>query len=164
MLHVVGVTQNGVTVSIDLGHSGAAQLISRRPHLLTLASQIVSEITLVDSHLTMTYDMGRAIGYDFIVTPAATDTVFYAQLAKENVYIPFTKKGTPASTNMLTMVLSHNKDDGYCIDDLWPGPFRPSLPGTDSETPDSKDFWRTHAYIYEDQHLKVSSITHDCPY
>lgn len=163
-MHVIGETQNGITVSIDLVHSGAAQLISRRPHLLTLAAQIIHKITLVDTHLTMTYDMGRAVGYDFIVIPAATDTVFYAQLAKESVYIPFTKKGTPASTNLLTMVLCHNDDDGYCIDDLWPGAYRPSLPGSASETPASKDYWMNHAYIYEDQHIKVSSITHDCPY
>ena len=29
MMHVVGVTSNGITVSVDLAHSGAAQLISR---------------------------------------------------------------------------------------------------------------------------------------
>lgn len=161
---MVGTTSNGITVNIDLVHSGAAQLISRRPHLLTLASQIVNKITLIDSHLTMTYDMGRAIGYDFVVTPSAIDVVFYAQLAKENTYIPFTKKGTPASTNLLTMVLRHSETDGYCIEDLWPGPYRPSLPGTATETPESKPYWENHAYIYEDQHLKVSSITHDWPY
>jgi len=164
MMHVVGVTSNGITVSVDLAHSGAAQLISRRPHLLTFAGEIISGLTLVDSHLVMTYDMGRAIGYDFIVTPTATDVVFYAQLAKENIYIPFTKKGSPTSTNLLTMILCHSEADGYFLDDLWPGPFRPSLPGSASESDDSKAFWESHAYIYEDQHIKVSSVTHDCPY
>ncbi len=164
MMHTIGVTSNGITVNVDLVRSGAAQLIARRPHFLSLASEIVGKIELNDSSMTMTYNMGRPIGYDFVVEPATADIVFYAQPAKEEVYIPFTKKGTPASTNLLTMVLSHSETDGYYLDDMWTGPFRPGLPGTEAATEESIDYWKSHAYIFEDQHIKSSSITHDCPY
>lgn len=164
MMHTVGVTRNEQLVRVDLAHSNAAHTISLRPHLLTLAGEALSGIVLDDASLIITRDMGRAIGYDFVVEMIDRETVFYAQVANSAVFTPFTKKGDPASTNLLTMVLRHSETDGYYLDDLWPGPFRPSLP--DGETPidGASDYWAQHAYIFEDQRLKASSITRTCPY
>lgn len=164
MMHLIGMTRNSVGVYVDLVNSRAAKQIAQRPHLLTLASEALGVMTLDGSRLITTHDMGRKIGYDFVVEVTDTDAVFYAQLAKETVYTTFTKKGEPSSTRLLTMVLRHSDAEGYSLDDLWPGPFRPPRPGDLEEAENSKVYWEEHAYLFEDQHLKPSSITKLRPY
>lgn len=163
-MHEVGVTRNGVKVNVNLTRSRAALPISQRPHLLTLVGELLSELTLDDKRLVISKDMGRPVGYDFVIEVTDPESVFYAQLAKGTIFIPFTKKGNPAPTNLLTIVIEHTEEDGYCLDDLWLGPFRPALPGDSAEADDSKTYWSEHAHIFEDQHIKASSITRDCPY
>ena len=164
MMHTVGTTKNDLEVRVDLAHSGAAHRISQRPHLLTLAGEALSGLTVDGAHLIITQDMGRAIGYDFVIEVSEPETVFYAQLVKETAFTPLTKKGAPASTSLLTIVLRHNNEDGYHLEDVWPGPFRPPLPGDVETHVDSKAYWTSHAYVFEDQRLKVNTITRECPY
>jgi hypothetical protein len=164
MLHQIGMTQNNIPVRVDLVNSRAAKQIAQRPHLLTLASEVVSVLSIEKSHLIATYDMGRTIGYDFVVEVTDKDTVFYAQLVKETIFTSFTKRGEPASTRLLTMLFGYDETDGFLLVDLWPGSFRPPRPGDTTETKTSKAFWSTHAYVFEDQHLRPSSITKTCPY
>ena len=108
--------------------------------------------------------MGRAIGYDFVVEVADADTLFYALIDKDTVYTPFTKKGEPTATKLLTTILRQSEAGEYLLDDLWLGPFRPSLPAGPAATEDSKAYWASHAYVFEDQHLKANSITKELPY
>lgn len=163
-MHVVGTTKNQITVYVDLGYSSAARQISRRPYLLTIASEAISGLELDPSRLIMTYDMGRAIGYDFVVDVTDPDTLFYAQIDKDTVYTPFTKKGEPVATKLLTTILRQEEDGTYMLDNLWLGPFRPPLPGDLTEVASSKEYWAAHAYVFEDQHLKANSITKQLPY
>lgn len=157
-------TKNEIEVRVDLAHSGAAHRISQRPHLLTLAGEALSNLTVDGAHLVMTQDMGRPIGYDFVIEVGEPETVFYAQLVNETILTPLTKKGSPAPTNLLTIVLQHNEEDGYCLEDVWPGPFRPPLPSNLEECAESKVYWSNHAYVFEDQRIKAQTITRECPY
>jgi len=164
MMHLIGMTRNNIEVHVDLVNSRAAKQIAQRPHLLTLASEAIGVLDIKKTHMITTHDMGRTVGYDFVVEVTDAESVFYAQLVKELIFTPFTKKGKPASTRLLTMILGYDEHDGYFLDDLWPGAFRPPVPGDTMETKSSKDYWSTHAYVFEDQHVKASSITRECPY
>lgn len=164
MMHTICTTKNGRRVSVDLVSSQAAAQISRRPHFLTYVSEALSKATLGVARQAVTHDLGRTIGYDFVVETHDSEAVFYAQITKETIYTPFTKKGEPAATSLLTMVLTYSEADGYILEDLWPGSFRPPRPGDTAATNESQEYWRSHAYIFEDQHLRASSITRECPY
>ncbi len=163
-LHV-GSSKNGRIVKVDLANSSAADTISRHPHLVTLAGEALRTITLNGERSVITYDMGHTLGYDFVIEVTKPETVFYAQLVKGTTYIPFTKIDKPISTQLITMTLLYRQDEGcYYLDDICMGVFKPPLPGTNGETPDSLPYWRTHAYIYGNQPIKVSTITRESPY
>lgn len=165
MGHQVGSTLDGMTVEVDLSISAAAKQISRHPHILSLASEALSKITPDGSLVTITYDMGRTIGYDFVVEVTDLESVFYAQAVKGSTFIPFTKKGSPKPTQLLTMILEYGEAYGnYSLSDIWIGPVRPPHPEESDDIDKSKTYWEKHAYVFGDQPIKVSTITRTCPY
>jgi hypothetical protein len=165
MKHSVGYTHNGVPVVIDLIHSSAAKHIAQQPHILGLAEEVLRKVTLHDDDVSIEYDMGRSIGYNFVVGTKETDTVFYAQLIRDNVYSRFVKNGKPLATQYLTLVLKRRDDDpAYDLLDVWVGNLNPPRPGSDDETAESIPYWQNHAFILDTQQLQTRTITKVCPY
>ena len=165
MNHLVGHTQDGVAVWVDLINTNASASIARQPHLLTMAADALKQTSVDDAQLALEYDMGRVIGYDFVVaTPVGAD-VFYARLVRDKVYTRFVKKGRPASTRTLSFVLQKQTDEeSYTIEDMWVGRQRPPRPSCAEASRDSVDYWCQHAVLYENQALHPRTITKDDPY
>lgn len=165
MIHKIGNTSNGTAVGIDLIRSSISDQISRNPHLISLAREALSGMTLDKPHVVITQNMGREIGYNFVVEVANPENVFYAQIIKESTFMPFTKKGDPKSTSLLTMILDYSEaEDSYILQDIWIGPFKPPYPTQEDTTVVSKRYWEKHAHIFRDQPVKASTITRTCPY
>jgi hypothetical protein len=161
----VGSSKNGHTVEVDLSGSHAAGAISRHPHLVTLAGEALADITLVDERQVVTYDMGHTIGYDFVVKTETRDNVFYAQLSKSLAYVPLTKADKPIVTRVITMTFERSQTgEGYRLDDIYMGTFKPAIPGSRYESADSKPYWLRHAYIDGNQLIRASTITRSSPY
>ena len=161
----VGSSKNGHRVEVDLASSYAAEAISRHPHLVTLAGEALRTITLNGERVVVTHDMQHTIGYDFVIEAVNRDSVFYAQLAKETVYVPFTKIDKPIPTQLITMVFVRSQPDKcYYADDIYMGTPKPALPGSLNESSKSKPYWHKHAYIYGNQLIKASTITRISPY
>jgi hypothetical protein len=164
MKHSIGQTRNGVRVYVDLIKSQAAKQIAGQPQLLTLAKEMLGEISVSGTKLSIERDMGRQIGYSFIVPTTEKDTVIYARLLRDDLYTRFVKKGNPPSTNYLTMTLLQDGDNGYELSDVWIGRLNPPRPGSDNETAESKLYWSNHAFVLDSQPLQTRTVTKTCPY
>ncbi len=165
MKHSIGQTRNGVTVYVDLIHSQAAQHIADQPHLLSLIAEMLPHTTLRGSDFSIEHDMGRTIGYDFVVSTADTDTIFYAQLLRDSTYTRFVKNGKPLSTQHLTLHLHLSEDKTtYELRDAWIGHLSPPRPGSGHETTQSRPYWATHAFVFGNQSLQLRTVTKKCPY
>lgn len=165
MIHLVGQTQNGIPVYADLVESEGAKHISRQPHLLTLAAEALRRTKLSQAAVNMEYDMGRVIGYDFVVKTTRTDTIFYARLLRDKAYTRFTKKGRPLPTNHISLVLRRDPADNvYHLQNIWMGRSIPALPGSTGEVPESRAYWEEHAVVFDSQPIQARTLTKTCPY
>ncbi len=164
MKHLIGQTRNGVAVRVDLIQSQAAKHISQQPHLLNLIAEALKQTTLRGADAEIEHDMGRAIGYNFVVKTTEADGVFYAQLLRDTTYTRFVKNGKPLSTQYLSMILRRNEDAEYELIDAWIGRLSPPRPGTADETAESKPYWSSHAIILGTESLQLRTVTKVCPY
>lgn len=164
MKHPIGKAQNNAPVYVDLIHSDAAAHIAQQPHLLGLVGEALQKTALVDALVSLEQDMGRVIGYDFVVATAAADAIFYAQLVREDVYTRFVKHGKPAPTQHLALILRRDDGGEYELLDTWIGRLMPPRPGSTDETSQSKSYWSTHALILDNQSLQSRTLTKVCPY
>jgi hypothetical protein len=165
MIHLVGHTQNDLPVYVDLSGSGAAKHISREPHLLTLAAEVLSSISPDKPAIRLDHDMGRNVGYDFVVKTTATDTIFYAQLVQDDIYTRFTKNGRPLATRHVSIILEqHDTDTSYIMNDIWIGRLTPPRPNSAEETAESKAYWEDHATVFDSQAIQTRTLTKTRPY
>ena len=164
MKHSIGQTRNGMAVYVNLIQSQAAKHIAQQPRLLSLVAEALPQTTLRGAEVNIEHDMGRAIGYSFVVETAGTDGVFYAQLARNDTYIRFVKSGKPSSTQYLSMILHKDKSGTYELHDVWLGHLNPPHPGAADETAASKPYWAKHALILGSESLQLRTITKVCPY
>lgn len=164
MKHPIGQTRNGIAVYVDLIQSQAAKHISQQPHLLGLVAEALKSTTLKGADAKIEHDMGRAIGYNFVVKTTETESVFYAQLLRDNTYTRFIKNGKPLATQHLSMILHRSENGEYELSDAWIGRLSPARPGTADETAESKPFWESHAIILGSESLQLRTVTKVCPY
>lgn len=166
MKHLIGQSQNNVSIYIDLVlNSTAMKNIARQPHLLTLAEEALRFVNLNENTLVIEHDMGRPIGYDFVVEMVEDDSVFYVRLLGEDAYTRFTRKGTPVASSCLSISLERGDENVcYYVRDIWVGHQRPPLPGCRLETSESKPYWERHAFIFQNQPMQTNTLTKMCPY
>ncbi len=164
MKHPIGQSRNNTAVYVDLIHSSAAKHIAEQPHLLALIAEAIHKTSLRGPIITLEYDMGRPVGYDFVIKTSTTDMVFYAQPVRARSFTRFIKNGEPNATQYITLLLHADKDKTYCLDDAWVGRLRPPQPGTETETSESKPYWAEHAFVLSSQALQTQTITKTCPY
>ncbi len=165
MGHFIGYTYDNIPVYVDLITSDAAKHIAQQPSLLTLATEVLQHAKLTDKTVSIEQDMGRTIGYDYVVETTDTNVVFYAQLTREDIYTRFVKNGDPLPTRHLTIVLDYNQTDKqYNLNDIWIGRLRPPRPGSVQATTEGNLFWEKHAFVFENQPLQSRTLTKTCPY
>ena len=164
-LHLVGYARNGVGVYVDLVSSKAAKHIAREPHLLRLAADALPGISLKKPAVHLEHDMGRLIGYDFVIKATDADSIFYVQLVRDTAYTRFTKSGKPSPTQYLSLIMQRGADGiSYELHDIWIGRQTPPKPGSDDETDESKAYWGEHALIFDNQPMQSRTLTKTRPY
>lgn len=165
MIHTICTTQDGVEVCVDLINSEAAHNIARQPQLINLVKEVLTGKRLSGANVRFEYNLGRIIGHDFIVETPADHAVFYARVLHDDAYTRFIKSGKPLSTNYVAITLKHNADSqAYEVQDARIGRLAPPRPGMPNETPESKHYWSTHAFVHDGQVLQARTITKECPY
>jgi hypothetical protein len=151
-------------VQVDLIGSQAARHIAQQPRLLMLAKEVLEKIAAKGATVNVECDMGRPIGYSFLVATKDTDTILYARLLKDEIYTRFVKNGKPFSTPYLTVSLTQDKDNNYELSDIWIGRLTPPRPGSVNETTESRSYWLEHAFVLDNQPLQLRTVTKTCPY
>lgn len=164
MHHPIGQTRNGRSVYVDLIHSRAAIHLSQQPRLLNLVEEVLRDASFHDDKISLEYNMGRSIGYDYVVVTSESDTVFYAQLVKDEVYTRFVKNGKPLATRHMALRLHRDDIGEYELDDTWIGKLNPPRIGSPDESADSSEYWANHAVVYDHQPIQTRSITKNSPY
>lgn len=164
MKHPIGQTANSTPVYVDLTRSQAAVHIAQHPRLSGFVKEALAKLTATGPTLSIEYDMGRSIGYNFVVETTDKDTVLYARLLRDDVYTRFVKNGKPDQTSYLTMVLKLDDNNEYELVDTWIGRLNPPRPGSEHETAQSKPYWASHAFVFDNQPIQTSTVTKKCPY
>lgn len=165
MLHPICTTPDGIEICVDLINSEAAQNISRQPQLLSLVKEALANKNLTGDEVTFERNLGRTVGYDFIIDTPSDDAVFYAQVYRDNTYTRFIKGGKPVATKYVTVGLKHRAGDGmYELCDARIGRLVPPRPELEGATPKSKQYWASHAFVQDGQILQLRTVTKTCPY
>jgi hypothetical protein len=151
-------------IYVDLVHSAAAKQISRQPYILGLAREALQTTSVKGTSPVVVRDMGRAIGYDFIVPTNDASKVFYAKVTRDDVYTRFVREPKPSPTSFLTLTLTRRPAGDYELLGVWVGKVGPPRPGSENETPESREFWAHHACLLDKESLQTQTITKDCPY
>jgi hypothetical protein len=164
MKHSVGKTKNGIPVYVDLIRSQAALNIAQQPHILALARKIVRQMEATKPEIVAECDLGRTIGYDFVVSTTEKDAVVYARLLRKNIYTRFVKNAQPQTTQYLTITLRLDENNEYELHNAWIGRIRPARPGSTRESTESRPYWASHAFVLSNQVLQTNTVTKTCPY
>lgn len=166
MLHPIVTLADETEVFVNLINSSAvAQSIAKQPQLLGLVKDALRGRTLTASTVHVEQNMGRTVGYDFVVATKVDDTIFYAMIMHEEIYTRFVKNGKPLSTQYITMQLERSADgSGYELCAAHIGKAFPPRPGASNETAESKPYWTKHAVVRESEVLQLKSIRKDSPY
>ena len=151
-------------VYVNLISSQAGHYLSRRPHIIAIIQELLSGKRLRGPRVVIERDMGRDIGTTDVVATSDTDTIYYAQPLKSDVYSRFAKNRYPQSSSLLTIIVDKDSEGNYEVTDTWIGSHHPAFPGDEHATEDSKSFWLTHALVQDAQAVQSKSITKTCPY
>jgi hypothetical protein len=164
MKHLITKTHNGKPVYVDLIHSQAAAHIAAQPRLLSLVEEVLRQTRVDTPTMHIEQDMGREIGYSFVVKTSESDTILYARLIRDQTYTRFIKNGKPLATKYLSILLGVDPSGSYELQDTWIGRLRPPRPGSNNETTTSKPYWENHAFVFDGQAMQARTVTKVCPY
>ncbi|HUS26350.1 MAG TPA: hypothetical protein VMY99_03315 [Nevskiaceae bacterium] len=164
MRHDIAQTSNGATVYVNLLQSHAGTQISQQPYLLGLVKELAQRLAPQTAEVRLDHDMGRDIGYTYVVETTEKDTILYAQRTRDDIFTRFVKNGKPLSTRYLTVILRRDADGAYELHDTWIGRLTPPRPGSTTETSSSKSYWANHAFVFDGQSLQLRTVTKVCPY
>lgn len=119
---------DGNEVYVNLISSSAGHYVSRHPHILGLAKELVKDVKPSDKPLTIEKDMGRVIGNTDIVNTTETDSIYYAKANKKDVFSRFAKNRLPSQSSILTARIQPQEDGNFELTDIWIGPDCPPFP------------------------------------
>jgi hypothetical protein len=161
---MIGESDGGHEIYINLISSPAGHYLSRRPYVINLIKEVLAPAKLKGPRIIIERDMGRPIGNTDIVATSDKDTIYYAQAVKTDVFSRFAKNRYPIPSSTLTIIVVLDEDGNYEVIDTWIGPSSPAFPGHPNATDDSKDYWQTHALVQDSQAIQSRSITKTWPY
>lgn len=164
MIHPLTKSANGKSVYAQLINSAVSEKISREPHLLTLAEELLAEATLEGEHIVYEHDMKRVVSNTEVVETKEGDIVFYAQAKKSPIYTRFVKHRKIEPTSYLTLHLQKDEAGDYELIDIAAGKMIPPKPGEEGADERSLLFWKQHAVVMNGQPILAKTTTKDCPY
>ena len=157
-------TNEGYDIYINLISSLAGVYLSRRPYVIALIKELLSTKKLSGERVVIEQDMGRDIGTTDVVSTTVKDTIYYALPLKSKVFSRFAKNRQPKVSSTLTVVLNRDADSNYEVTNAWIGANYPAFPGDEHATADSREYWKTHAFVQDAQLIQSKSLTKTCPY
>lgn len=162
--HEVAVSSNGKHIYINLMQPPASTTIARNPNLLSHIKAILADTAIEGQQLTLECDMRKPVGYTDAVLVKDKDVIFYARQGKATSFTKFVKNRKTDATSIVSMRLVKRDDTNYSVQNVWIGQLPVPAPDSEDATAASREYWSTHAVVYNGQPLVASSVTKDCPY
>ncbi len=161
---IIDETKDEYDIYINLISSLAGVYLSRRPYVIALIKELLSNKELSGKRVVIEQDMGRDIGTTDVVSTNIKDTIYYALPLKSKVFSRFAKNRRPKVSSTLTVVLNRDTDNNYEVTNVWIGADYPAFPGDEHATAESREYWKTHALVQDALIIQSKSITKLCPY
>jgi len=162
--HPVTHSANKKPIYVQLINSRVASKISREPHLLTLAQELLEKEKLNEKIVAIEVDMDRVIGSTEVIETKEGDSIFYAMERKSDVFTRYVKHRKAEETNYMTLALKQDDDGEYELLDIITGTYTPPMPGEPDADKKSLEFWKNHAVVMNGQAIQSKTVTTDCPY
>ena len=156
-------TKNNLDVYVDFTGSHAATHLADTPGLLELVKEALLTISPVEDNVYTEVDLGRIIGTSDLVETTENDDVFYAKRLNRTNYTRFVRDRQPVPTSVISLVL-HRQKDGYLLYSAWAGWAAPPFPNDKDETPESREFWKSHALVWGQQAVQHNTEIADWPW
>ncbi len=150
-------SRNGKQIYYDSVHSHAATHFEDTPHLKELVIEALRNRELSDNNTKFDIDMGRTIGTTDVVEVDNTDEIVYVMRKNrtEQGYVPFTKSHEAQPSSYLSISLIAQQDGSYQLSSAWVGAWDdPPFPQEPHATPESKDYWNKHAFVWSSQEVE----------
>lgn len=165
-LEYVATSDNGVGVYIDHDNTHIALHVQEEPRLLEFIKEVVEDSELAGDKVAIEKDMGRIIGMTTAVKTTETDEIVYAKRQQRDTFTRFVKNREPQPTSILSIILfrADENDGTYRLWSAWCGELAPTSPGTSGEMPTSREFWASHALVYDEKIIDTSTVTTACPW
>lgn len=164
MLYPIAVLYGGVEVYVDLIGSEVSRSIALQPQLIGLAKEVLANKKLSGQQVCIEQDMGRNVGYDFVVPTKDSDTIFYAKIVHDDAYTRFVKNGLPLATRYVAITLKNVGNRIYELHSVRIGRAIPPRPDTKDAVAEGRHYWENHAFIHESERLQMQTLTKICPY
>lgn len=159
----LGKTKNTYSVYVDLKGSHAATHLADTPGLLELVKEALLTLSPTEDNVYTGVDLGRTIGTSDLVETSSSDDVFYAKRLNRANYTRFVRGRKPVKTSVISLVL-HRQADSYLLYSAWIGWAAPPFPRDKQETPESRNFWMTHALAWGQQAVQPNTERPDWPW
>jgi len=161
----LGTSKNRIAVWYDGVSSHAATHIGDTPVLKALAAEITRTTRLIGDYILFHTDMGHTVGKTDLVDIEPGDKLMYAKRLNRDSYTVFNLSRPPQPSSLVTTVYQKHEDGTYELISTWIGSSdSPSFPGTEAETPDSKEYWSKHALAWGTQEIQPATETPVCPW
>jgi hypothetical protein len=161
----LAVSKNNISVWYEPITSHTATHIKDTPDLLSLAEEVVKQTIIIEPYMQFHIDLGRTVGTSDLVENNPGDEIVYAKRQNRNEYTVFNKSKSAQPSSIVTVALEGQSDGTYELVSTWVGASdSPSFPGTERETPDSKEFWTKHSLVWGNQEIQPGTETTICPW
>lgn len=144
--------------------SHATTHFKETPQLFELVREVIPLLSLDGEYLKIEHDMGRIVGEMDLVEIQEGEDIVYALRPLRDTYIPFVKHREPTPTSYISLHLRSVEHNEYDLHTAYVGRITPSIPEDATADMTSKEFWNTHALVWERQEIVPGTETTVCPW
>lgn len=154
----LGTTANNKNILLDYNNTNVEYHLLETPDLLELVQEALPHLVLKsDDQAVFEHDMGRIVGTTNLVKTVAGDDIVYAKRIGRDKYSRFVKNREVKPCRSIVIVVRKRDDDYY----LWTAMCGKILPPEAYD--ESSDFNATHALVYDESLIRLSTLTASKP-
>lgn len=160
---LIATSKNRKLVYIDSNKTNVTLHIDEQPELLKYVISAIEQSDLVEDKEVIERDFERVIGTTSLVETNENDEIIFAKRIQRGTYMRFVKCKEAIPTQKVSVIL-YRIGEKYDLWSAWIGPLVPTTPGGDTEMPASREFWNTHALVYDEAIIQTATVTTDSPW
>jgi hypothetical protein len=108
--------------------------------------------------------MGRIVGESICVATRPGDEIIFAQRPNRWGLTRFVRNRTPEPSSSVSIILKKAQDGEYILITAFIGSMAPAEPWDRNATPNSREFWNTHALVWGCEEIIPGTESLECPW